>query len=346
MSRYSLLILLVGLLARPAWAGDAAKFDVPPLAACRDITTPDFQWHYPGQRLWETKINVSLLSRQVDEGRISQILVRIDNPRRVLRVVDYAPRTTLTTDVQGTLRRDHHSESTRNLDFAVRGGLPGFSGEASGSARSRQTTDEQVERLPALSLLVASGTMQRGSGVYFKLKPSTRSTLEGSHEFTLWLAAPENWCGDFLRVRCEAFARESTLVPSLDESVPWGDQDFALALYCTGDEAGRKAADAFVRAEGTLRYVVMQNRRALAQRRDGDVVKEIATLWSGRDARLPSGWFEQLIYGPLESANVTILRLPEVVRPAAERYVAARKQLTTRRTGDSVAKIERLPPVK
>jgi len=343
-------ICLVGLASHPhaksCFAADEAQFDVPPVVACRDITTADFQLHNPGQRLWEAKLSVSVLARKAAEGRITQLLVRIDNPRRALRVVDYAPHTALTTEVQGVVRREHHAESTRSFDFHLKGGVPGIGeGAASGSARDRKTTDEHYERLPPLKLSVASGTTQRGSGVYFKLKPTPRTTLEGSHDFTLWFAAAETWSGDHLRVRCEAFAREPALVPSLDESVPWGDQDFVTALYRSGDEAGRAAAESLVRAEGNLRWAVAQNRRSLAEKREGDVVKELTTLWSGRDTRLPSGWFELLVYGPPDAAQVTVARLPTPVRTAAERYLTAKRRLTAEKADYTVAKIERLPPV-
>lgn len=332
--------------AATSFATEEARFDLPPVVACQDVTTVEFQHRHPGERLWEARLNLSVLARHADDVRMSQVLVRIDNPRRALRVVDYAPRTTLVADVQGTIRREHHAESSRTFDFHVKGGVPGFGeGEARGASRDHQTTDETYERLPPLALQVASGTTQRGAGVYFKLKPTTRSTLEGSHELTLWLAAPEKWAGDHLRVRCEAFTREATLIPSLDETVPWGDQDFAIALYREGDEAGRAAAESLVRAEAKLRRSVVQHRRALSARSGGDVVKDLATLWSGRDSRLPPGWYEQLVYGPPTVAPATLDRLPAPVREAAENFVLAKRKLAAPRADQAVARIERLPPV-
>lgn len=345
-----LSLFCVGAWAPAVQAGDSTQFDVPTTVACRDVTTAEFQWQHPGERLWEARLDLSVLARPAAEGRLSQLLVRMEFPRRALRVVDYAPRTTLASQVQGAIRREHQAESSRTFDFHVRGGAPGIGeGQASGSSRSRSTTNESYEQLPPLKLCVASGTTQRGTGVYFKFQPTPRTTLEGAHELTIWFAAPSAWSGDLLRVRCEAFARDTSIVASLDETVPWGEQDFVTALYRAGDEPGRRAASGVARAEIELRAAIARHRRELAERREGDVVRELAALWGARDQRLPVGWFEQLIYGSSDGSRSTLDRLPLAVRVAADRYLAARRQLSAPRDAWVVRNepaVERLPPVE
>lgn len=328
-----------------ASASDSPQFDVPPIVAAREVTTAEFAQANPGQRLWEVKLAVSVLARPAEDAKLAQLLVRIDSPRRSLRVVDFAPRTTLASDVQGTIRRERHAESNRSFEFHVRAGLPGIGdGAAQGSSNAHETIDEQSERLPPLTLCIASGTTNRGSGAYFKLKPTPRTTLEGAHEFTLWVASPDAWTGDHLRARCEMYAKEPMLVSNASSTVAAGGQDFVVAVHRMGDVDGLRAAERLMRAENDLRRAVALNRRELAKSREGDLVREFAALWNGRDPRLPNGWFEQLVYGPPLTSSTTLDLLPEPVRQAAQRYATAKHELITTRRA-TTNQIVRLPPL-
>jgi hypothetical protein len=117
----------------------------------------------------------------------------------------------------------------------------------------------KYDLLPPLETVAASGTLLRGSGVFFKLKGSPRRPLEGASEFALVLRVPRDWRADYVRVQCQATAIERGLVSSLDQTITAGERKFLVALYLEGDEGARQTADEFARRDAALRTAAKQD---------------------------------------------------------------------------------------
>lgn len=321
-------LMFLALVSTAAVAGSpSVEFDTDPTVAVCDVTTPEFAAYNPGEKLVEVHIQVSSLIRHGNDEDLIQFLYYFESPELTARVVDYQPQTTLATDVVGSLGIEESDEHSRQLGLNAATNQPGIaSGNVSGSAGSRNSQRVQYALLPPLELLAASGTINRGSGVYFKLKPSRRTSLEGASDFVLVLRVPREWQADVLRVRCEAVGHE--------RGAPWegarermfGANEFTVALFTEGDEVGRAAAEHFVWSERVLRDT--------ARAHDGEIVDR-AYSWFGHrwatelelsEPRIPRYWLEELLHLPADANHDRYAhRLPEAVNAAVAQYADAKR---------------------
>jgi hypothetical protein len=108
-----------------------------------------------------------------------------------------------------------------------------FSLGASRNQNAKRTEQNHYQRVAAKSLVLASGTINRGHGVFYKLRPSKGATLEGAKEFTFLAIVPKSWRGDWCTFVCVARYNKKSLVSS---SVALAGIDNAhVGLYLTGD---------------------------------------------------------------------------------------------------------------
>ncbi|MFO0867327.1 MAG: hypothetical protein U0935_00120 [Pirellulales bacterium] len=365
----ALALLASGWLPQPLNASEPrVQFDVAALVAARecqvnsltDGASPD---RLPGGRLVEVQLHVSVLVPPDSSRELSELLVRVEPLERRAQVYDFAPRTTLSSDVQGTVQLQRREESRRTLDFQARGQYFGFAdGHIEGSSFDQSTTDSHWQQLPALSLCVASGTVNRGSGVYFKFKPTTRSTLEGDHEVGLVLRVPESWRGGCFSLSCESYSRSPTLLSADAAAQLWTSRRFLVAVYSVDDENARQAALDVLHAEAQLRQAVLAERVRRPVRLSSSTWKDWREFWGGTDGRGKDDWWERLIYGPADTASQIAggaSAVPPPLRSAAQRLREARtrlersppsRSLASERRGESAvpavaAGWERLPRV-
>lgn len=322
----------LSLLASTAGGGRAAaavppevQFDVNNVVACRDVTPPDFARLNPAERLIEARFQVSALLTRGAEQDLRECSYQVVSSRRTMRVVDYAPKTTLVSDVAGPIAVEEWSERNEqvNLGLTTPGPLPiNVSGYAESSARSQQT--RRYEMLPELVPVAASGPIERGYGVYFKLKPSRRGTLEGAHDFVVVFRVPRSWRGDSVHVLCRAVGSWQTAVPVLTETALCGAERFTVALYGEGDPAAQAAAERLVRAESALVQAVSAHRRAIEKHLYPTLAHRMGLV----AARVPANWAEQLVADPLPPALAPVRdRLPTVVQDAVAQYALAKREL-------------------
>ena len=77
---------------------------------------------------------------------------------------------------------------------------PSLSGRLSKSENETETT----LRLSKKEAVVVSGTIGGRAGVYFKLRRSSQTTLEGERLFSVDFIAPLDWSGGPIEIRCVA----------------------------------------------------------------------------------------------------------------------------------------------
>ena len=104
----------------------------------------------------------------------------------------------------------------------------------------REVVTEQKKKIAPKHLVVASGTTGEQHGVFFKLRPSPQSTLEGEHELTVRFVVPAIWRGDSVAVSCQATGQQKFLW--LKQRKVWADQWDCVAIYIAGDVEARRAA--------------------------------------------------------------------------------------------------------
>jgi len=302
--RFALCIFMAPSIIQAEETG--TRLDVETLVAANDVTTPESLAADPWGRLLEARFRVSLLNSPASGREIVEFVTRLESPSRTAQVVDYLPRTTMSSDVAGSMQAQRRDHSSRWLDFQLQGFAPWLAagparGSIRGAADAASLTETRWEQLPPQEWRVASGVSNGGFGAYFKLRGDARSTLEGGHEFTLMLRVPRVWRGDWLSARCEAFAREPSLMPGGESRRLAASRRFLVVVYSAQDPGAREAAEGVLRTEQRLR-------RAIAERSQ------------------PLKTVDSLISGPLPD-SATLAGWPPRVRDAALAHRAAREQL-------------------
>ena len=156
------------------------QFDVPSMIGCRDVTPAGFAEANRDERLLEAQFQITSLIRRGAEDDLIQYLYRIESPERSMQIADYLPKTTLATSVVGNLGVETQLEQGSSIGITAAGHYDQMvNAEATATASSKTASSVRYELLPRLELLAAAGTTSRGTGVYFKLKPSDAHVAGG-----------------------------------------------------------------------------------------------------------------------------------------------------------------------
>jgi hypothetical protein len=247
---------LLLLLATLAWSDSLAAlaasppgvtFSASPTVECRDVTPAEFARANPQEKLIEATFRVSALVTGPEDA-LDEVLVVVTSPERRLRVADFWPQTESTTDIVGPIERVTTNETSRSLQAGVGGSLGAKYGPASAqvspSASAGQSESEGVKesykKLPPKRLLLASGTTEGEHGAFFKLKPSSQVSLQGSRQFGCLFVVPAAWRGDWLSLACSAKAQtRRQFVRRIEEC---GQATLTIGLYLEGDGEAKRLA--------------------------------------------------------------------------------------------------------
>lgn len=321
----TLIVLGITLLAGAAQANEPrVHFDVPQAVAVRDVTSPEFALAHPAERLIEARIPISML---LDQGRardVHELVHRLESTTAGAQVMDYSPKTMLATTVIGSTHIERQTTRDAKATLDVGGSYAGLvTGKAHGELTHHAREDSKFEQLPSLELLTASGTVDRGRGVYFKLKASPRTTLEGSYDYLIVLRVPRVWRAGLLYVTSEARGLRRSPLPGGDAIETVGSGRFLVALYQQGDADAHRAAQNYALAEQALRRAAHDHRALLERRTYPTIVHKLGIT---RDDALARDWLERAIFrGQADTA--TVEKLPADVRLAVETLLSARRSL-------------------
>jgi hypothetical protein len=311
------------------------SFDLASIAACRDVTSESFMRENPDERLLELKLEISAILHQGEDGDLTEFLYRFESRCPPLRVVDYSPKTSLATDIVGNVGVEKKKESSSSLGVNGNGGFQQYvKGSISGTAAigSKSNALVRYDVLPPLDPLSTSGTLGRGTGVYFKLKASKRTALEGAKQFVAVLRAPANWRAGLLQIHCRAEGVHRGVLSSLDETFVCGVNRHMLAMYLEGDEQAKALAREYAEAERSLRQVAGGAERAIKRRRFPSVAHRVGAIFELVDPKFPEDWMQQMVFVEQASSSNGVSRhLPPQVREAAQRYLQAKLALTEMR---------------
>lgn len=186
------------------------EFDVPQSVVCRDVTPEGYAPARAGDRLVQVVMPVSVVLLRGDVERVREVIVEVDGSDAGLTVHDYSPDTRLESELAGAVEVKRTTERQHGIDASLGGVLPVAGGTAhltpsvtAGKSERSTSTKTETRRPPKRAVLV-SGAVNRRQGVFFKLRPSTQSTLEGEHELSITFVAPAEWEGGELHVECVA----------------------------------------------------------------------------------------------------------------------------------------------
>lgn len=225
------------------------QFDMPYAVACRDVTPADYATLHPGQKLVEARLEISALLAAGQEKDLREFFIRVESPQRTLAVVDYLPKTAHEAIATSVTKQDSTERaSVLGINMSGKYELLALPGPSAGVGE-KKTSSVKYELLPPLETVAASGTLLRGTALFFKIKATPRNLLEGTREYAVVLSVPTVWRADYLHVRCEAEGVRRGVVSTFDEEVKCGQREFVVALYQAGDEAARSIAENFARRE-------------------------------------------------------------------------------------------------
>jgi len=234
-------VVLVGTASRAEVP--VVVFDVPLTSECREVTPKGFREAYQRQVI-EAVFRVSPQLLTGDEKDLKRLHYEISTDQQ-MPVVSYLPSSQVATDVEGTVAiqsSSHHGElSFRYLILPTTG-----DGDVKGDLESSHA---EYRRLAPKQVLLAAGTIDRGFGVYFDLKPSSQDTLQKQREFACLFEVPATWRADYVTIRCSAKGSKRGFAGLVDSDVPCGSGLLCVGLYKMGDGQARAYADTLARKQ-------------------------------------------------------------------------------------------------
>lgn len=113
----------------------------------------------------------------------------------------------MTTTTEGNIQVVELTNQHKQAN--LRGCWLSWAGWVEGNASYYDHADRQrvYAEKPAMQMLFSGWNTCETDRVYFKLKRSAQTALEGIHEVELVFEVPMQWRGDLLEVNMEAFGR-------------------------------------------------------------------------------------------------------------------------------------------
>jgi hypothetical protein len=183
------------------------------------IDTYDTHLSVSCKELARTKLSKTIIAefsfsmRVTGTPALNELEIQIDSPEKILRVVSFLPQTTLDTNVvDGEQMVTVKTRNEASLNGKASGNIS-YSGIDSSDNASVDvgvgefesvTTTTSYKQLSPREMILASGTSNRGHGVFFKLKRTDRHPLEGEHRFICVFEVVPTWRCDYLQARCKS----------------------------------------------------------------------------------------------------------------------------------------------
>jgi hypothetical protein len=216
-------------------------FDLPSSVECRDVTSQDFAIANPHLRQIEAKVRIS--ARQI-EGEIAAI-VQFDYEIRVgntIRVIDYQPKTLLESSIaqdQIEITAAAEDSQANGVDAHVNYKPLIFGGSHNTTAKKSEA--KHFKQIASQDVVLASGTVEREHGVFFRVRASRVAAFEGSHDFILTVAVPRGWRADVCQISCIARVTKQSMMSSSELST--GGLQTSVGMYLKGDAEAAASAE-------------------------------------------------------------------------------------------------------
>jgi len=323
-------VLVIGLLAASGSTSTEAladspriQFDMPSITSAVDTTC--------GSECNQVSFDLVLSSLVVDvrDGSpnqpppIDHLLVRC-SMRDASPIVDYSPRTELQSDFAGPIAIHNKQEKDDAVRLGVDAVYPPLGGATlSADEKVSKSDSTQFQRQPPMQAVVASGTTDRGRGVYFKLRWTAQQVLEGEKQFRISIAVPPTWRGGLVDVRVIAHGRERQLFgpPKLDTIA---SSRFVVAVHRQDDHEAASIARRLADLDRQLASYagrVSNGGGALSE-----LFQRVFTPES--KPQLPGRWYERLTRDSADPYfDKQIRALPMPVRVAVLDYDEANRKL-------------------
>lgn len=334
------------------------SFDLPPTAVATPVACLRGDTLVASDESEPVEITLRL-SSLVSGGAFPQIdrwMIRCVPRQTSWRVVDYSPRTETASDYVGSIQVKSADEESQSFGMAIdaaQGNL--VRGHFGVDQGSKQSESLQYERHAPLHAVTAAGTIERGRGVYYKLRWTSTQVLEGEKEFKITFDVPPGFRAGLVDVSVVAIGRPAkrnavvgafSQIPVLGDDAGamrrLGEARFVVAVYAEGDPVARQAANAITDAEATLRREAAKVRATSPSRSLSTLIRHVAAKLDADAVDLHSDWAERMVFDNADPHTDPIIRrLPAEIRVIALDYCDARRKLVTLRTRTAEAEASR-----
>ncbi len=304
------------------------RFDAPASVIACDVTPPDFLSGNPDERLIQLIIPVSTRVGCARQQTVPQLHIELRNIGSASQIVDYAPQTSLYSGIDGPVSVETTRETSHTLGIDASGtvGEVVKLGAKAGSGNSNGLV-ERYQRIPEQKLLLASGSIDRGQGVYFKFNQSPQTTLEGGHELAMTIRVPATWRGGMVRVDCRADGSEPGLFGSTDQFAA-GAATFLVATWLKGDPEAQAIVNRYCDIESRLREFAKQWESRQAKQSASDPIAQLGRWMGSAPNDMPEGWADRFMLYDTRSIQSRIRpRLSRDLQRATDQYLASRASL-------------------
>jgi hypothetical protein len=300
------------------------RFDVPAMVEAAEVLNECcLDPADPYEHLIEIVIPVSSWIEAAARDSISEFRFDVYWNRNAFPIVDYAPRTLMQSQINGVIAVENHNDRSLKLGGATNVPTPNVSLAANAETVSSSGTIRRFEEVPEQELLVASGSVHRGTGAFYRFHTSRQFSLEGSRELRLVFRVPRSWRTGLVRVDCAARG-ELGRFPS--GNAIEAATAFVLPIYMQGDHEARQLTIEYVRQEQALRSSWARHQQSqpaatilnhLQRAFKKDSVDEIAESWA-------IDLIQSVSEPDLAEASPS---LPSSVRTTARQFVDSRRRL-------------------
>ena len=300
-----------------SYAQQNIEFDVPAIVGAREIAPAPFA----EDKLIEIVLPISTAISSRHRDYIEEFRFDISWNRSVYGIFDYGPKTQTASDIDGlkTIEESTSKNASLNLNLNSKP-FESTSANLGADIGANNSRRESYQEVPQHEVLVASGTIDRGTGAFFRFHQSRTNTLEGSRDLILAYRVPADWQNGILNVECRGFGKRR-IAGLWDEPIEIG-RSFVVPVYLEKNSSAQKLAIDFARAEQDLRKAWLGFEREM--RRGNPFKFAVAKL----GAQLPEQWPHLLI----QSGDDRYLSefegyLTQEVAVSAGKFVQARNSL-------------------
>lgn len=242
---------------------------------------------------------------------------RISWNRSLYPLVDYWPKSSLQSPVDGVVLTERHTERRLSGGVATDGFLQTFAAVANASGELEEQVSRRYAVIPERAPLIESGPAARSTGAFFRFHDSRQVVIEGGRQLQLLYRVPSTWRAGLMVVEARVY-----LKGPLGEEPRLGYQrQFTLPVHQADDASARLQAIAYVQAETQLRDIWDRG----AARTRGARLGESLARWSGKG---PAVQLEQLLSDPsVEPLRLASERLDSRIQAATEQLLSCRAEL-------------------
>lgn len=267
------------------------------------------------------QLRLSAIIESPDEPRIDQWLIQCQPRGGTVTIVDYAPRTETTSDLASPIQVKRTQESTNAVGLSVDGAYGHLVGNAGADLSKKNINTVQFDRIAPQHAVTAAGTINRGRGVYFKLRSTALQILDGEKTFAITLAVPAGWRGSLIDVAVVAQSRPKKFGWDRDPKTI-GSAHFVVAAYRQGDREAAARAAALAEAELDLRHIAAEHDASLPTL--PSLLRQLAVKLD-LEPEPAKSWVQRLILNQADPRlDDEICELPMPIRIAILDYVDIR----------------------